>query len=676
MSQNAYVYQLFTVAHWLSLLLQRPQSSWFPEVTRRIADLRESITTGRLTGGDLDEQIQVELQSFENAATYLKRLRNAQRPLLRLPPETLACIAEALVNVWPAFNPNDYGYDVYGEEIVRHDPRLYLGWILFGHVCSLLRDSLLSRRAIWADIVCRHSKARDSILQRSRGAPLSLTVLRTSGSEDDKKLSLDFVLERLAQARTVLLDRKVYDYDRLDPALFLQQEMPYLTDMRIALDRNARDLPRRLYAPEVLELPNMIAPRLSNLYLKNFLVPFPAACLRHLTLSFDLQARTELRFSAKYFVNLLQTCTVLETLVVENCLPLLSPTDAAAGAQLSALRHVILRDEANLVSLAWDYLRAQRPMVCFDLHYDFPRAPASDSPSNLLVPVSFSGKVQSSISGLSFEGDGDNRHSIPRWDHGKNLVNCYALSFFVLRDITSGDQSPNRSEGGIEDVDVTESCDKHVQRPGQQLLKREFEQRLSTRFNFPRSDRERAPSQVLNSLASVLDFSSLTVLDLDTVALNPPAQWERVLRPLVNVHSLFLRSGTESIIKVLTPSTDAADADFDFEAGPVLPRLGLLSLSYFNLCGGASVDVDPLKGVTALTRMLQARGQRDAALHCLRIDTIYMDEAVAKTAFIPRMKLYVPLVEYTCIKHTNGRRVWPRYVESDSDEEGDFSEDE
>ncbi|KZV76287.1 hypothetical protein PENSPDRAFT_747748 [Peniophora sp. CONT] len=602
------------------------ESAWFPEITRRLIDLNTPMITGRpLRDSSFDSELDHEIRSLEHATVQLKRLRNAQKPLLRLPPEVLASIAECLLDEWPAFeSPDNEGtteYDSDADDIVYRpnphaDKRLLLGWVLLSHVCHTLRDMLLSRHVFWAGIVCKSVKARDVILERCGDTPLDLAVDSPRFYHLQRaREALQFIFEHLARAHTIRVNTSSQNSVAFfDPAKLLQNAMPHLTKLYISLSYDSKRV--RLLGPEVLELPTLDAPQLTRLHLTNFLVPFSPSNLVKLTLEFHERYNS---ISADYIMGVLRRSDRLESLTVENCLPMLPAPEAASHAQLPRLQSVFLTDESRHVIACWMYIRAYRPSACFILEFDDVRT--RPHTNDAAIPAPLQGNVPGPITGLCIH---DREHSSSfghdYWDDELDSMSEYDLSFFASREgATFRDWRYGR---------------------GNDVFRSGFDRRLSTTFKrFSKT----SPFAVLSGLAPVIDLGALTTLSLDTAALNfSSEQWTDVLRPMIELQTLFLRSGTKSIAKALTPASKTTDP------GPLLPRLHLLWLHALVFAKGTTAEDVPHQGLATYTRMLQARTRRGVSVQHLRIDKLQMEPDMAEDVFIPRMKVLVPLVQ--CLK--------------------------
>ncbi|KZV76286.1 hypothetical protein PENSPDRAFT_747747 [Peniophora sp. CONT] len=640
------------------------ESLWFPEVTRRLVELNASTITGRPRGACFDSELAHEIRSLEHATILLKRLQNAQKPLLRLPPEVLASITEYLLDEWPAFElPADAGKWVYNHKmegnVFRFNPhadkRLLLGWILLGHVCHSLRGMLLSRQTFWSGIVCKSALARDVLLERCGDTPLNFTVDGPRFSDYKRaKGALQFIFEHLDRAHTIHVNTDCqHSIALFDSAKLLPKSMPHLTKLHICVEYEIKRV--RLLNPDV---PSLDAPQLTDLHLNNFIVPFSPSNLVNLTLKYRERYDA---LSADYFMDILRRSERLESLTVEKCLPLLPTAKPTSPAQLPKLQSVSFIDEPQQVTAAWMYIHAYQPTARFVLELDWGKT--RPSPNDPAIPVPLQGNIQDSIAGLCIHDRSDSspygRHYY--WDDAPNLgiMGEYDLSFFASR------------EGAT-------LCDWRDGR-GDDAFKSGFERSLSTTF---KRRCKTTPIAVLNNLIPVIDFGALTTLSLETAILNPPfEQWVEVLRPMIALHTLLLRAGTKSIVQALTPSPETADPD------PLLPSLCLLWLRTLMFDKNVTAEDMPHDGLTTYTQMLESRARCGVPVQHLRIVKLEMESDKAKNEFIRHMKALVSLVEYPKAVPLpsrdptfSSRRIVPHEsLEEEMDSEGsnsEFSEDE
>lgn len=71
------------------------------DISAIVRQAEEVLASGH-DSSQIEQTLDAELSELEEATRQLRTARNAFRPLLRLPLETLGEIAEALASVWPA----------------------------------------------------------------------------------------------------------------------------------------------------------------------------------------------------------------------------------------------------------------------------------------------------------------------------------------------------------------------------------------------------------------------------------------------------------------------------------------------------------------------------------------------------------------------------------------------
>ncbi|VDC03619.1 unnamed protein product [Peniophora sp. CBMAI 1063] len=602
------------------------KSNWFPDVARRVVELTASILPRDV---DFQSELQRETLFLEHAITQLKRVQNAQRPLVRLPPEVLVMITEILTDEWPAFGPAhhrivDSDSDSEEEERITarndtsSDKRQYLGWILFGHVCSSLRNTLLGRPVFWAKVVSKNLRARETILQRCGETPLHL-IANTGYNATRYQSELDFISKHMPRAHTIdveLIASSAVN-NVFSPAILAQRAMPHLVKLRV---RSRSDETSILIARDTLDLPAFEAPHLRDLSFENVMVPFPTSNLVHLQITFS--SRYAGHLPSEYIADLTEHLNALETLSLGRCLSIMTPAHPAKQPRLPRLSFVTLKDQAAPAKSVWVYLRALRPSACFTIDITF--NPARDRHGDA-VPISLQGSIDADVAGLCIFTHGDPPLEPAYWDEeppesGDDRDDEYHISFFAPRN------------GAV--------LHDYRAKRGEDVFRTNFDRRLEVIFDCLEDE---LPCDVVNGLAPSLDFGAITTLSLSIDGLNDPKEWSRTLRPFVNVETLVLKRGYKAIVLALTPSFGETGIN------PLLPRLRFLWISRLTFRAAQTAQSD---GITAYASMLEWRTQDGAALQHLRVDALHMDKSLAKEVFVPRMESLVPRVECTiAIKH-------------------------
>ncbi|KZV76277.1 hypothetical protein PENSPDRAFT_446922 [Peniophora sp. CONT] len=321
----------------------------FQETSALIRKANDAIAVGTLPL-ELEQSIDREILELEEAARLLRATRNAGRPLLRLPSETLGEISEALSLAWPAMsgftNPSTRHEAAVGD---RRPLRLELGWVLLGHVCHRLRSVLLSRIDIWANNICSISHLPETVFSYCGNAPIRIDVSRYNRAEDDvpPHAFIEFVAKHSGDSRTISIDESGFNFEasilaNLNPAVFSTLSFPHLTHLSLRSLIKPRERNSPGLSSDILELPNMISPNLRSLHLKDYMLPsFNTSALTSLVLEFS---QPTYLLSPSVLLGVLDRCPQLIYLTLHKCIPILPQKAPGDHSTLASLETVDLMD--------------------------------------------------------------------------------------------------------------------------------------------------------------------------------------------------------------------------------------------------------------------------------------------------------------------------------------------
>ncbi|KAI0044728.1 hypothetical protein FA95DRAFT_223271 [Auriscalpium vulgare] len=153
------------------------------------------------------------------AHTHAARVHNAEQPIARIPPETLADILSILCLIDP---PSFEIRQTWPETITT-----YRGWLCATYVCQRWRHVALDHSALWANITLPHPFGRDGVdtfISRAQDVPLTITYSHMSMIQPDYSMASDryhsrwdLIEEHLARVR--VLDLHLYHTDIVIPRL-------------------------------------------------------------------------------------------------------------------------------------------------------------------------------------------------------------------------------------------------------------------------------------------------------------------------------------------------------------------------------------------------------------------------------------------------------------------------
>ncbi|KZV71898.1 hypothetical protein PENSPDRAFT_751437 [Peniophora sp. CONT] len=303
-----------------------------------------------------------------------------------LPNDVLVYIFEHLARAdpprhskdrWPDANVTISGalYDLSRRippEVI-YTPHYHLGWIIATHVCRRWRNIFLSLSNLWANIVFRLPQAFDTILYRSRDAPLDMTV-RMLGLWGEKSLAslVDFALDHIGRARSLrcLFSR---EQGARVPDVISSTTLPdllYLTIINSSYSPYYRS--DDIITSSILNLhaSNLVAVTLSGIRCS-----FNSPSLR----SFQYLGCGRIQDVDGYIFHVLKSNPMLEVLrYTMDCQPsnhAVDPPPSDGVIELSRLRKLCVSNDARYGDAAYFFRRVSFPPTC-TFHYSETARPA------------------------------------------------------------------------------------------------------------------------------------------------------------------------------------------------------------------------------------------------------------------------------------------------------------
>lgn len=195
-----------------------------------------------------------------------------------------------------------------------HEPWRKLGWVKLTHICRRFREIGLGRSTLWGDIVTIFPSAFDTLLGRSRIAPLSLDLGRTIFQNQTFNSTLPSYLERVKNISdsdwsTIISSWRGSERAKLHPRkewedLLAGRTLPWLQSIRLIGWRDIKS------SQLVCTKNPFIAPALHTYRLERF-IPFSAPRLRVLSLN-------DPRMKCSDYLVLLESCPLLVSLHIHG----------------------------------------------------------------------------------------------------------------------------------------------------------------------------------------------------------------------------------------------------------------------------------------------------------------------------------------------------------------------
>ncbi|KZV76278.1 hypothetical protein PENSPDRAFT_747740 [Peniophora sp. CONT] len=578
------------------------KAAWFPAISTHIRQTNDTIASGRHSSL-LEKRLDEEISELEGAALQLRATRNACRPLLRLPPEIIGEIVELLAAIWPACSgclpskPTSH----HTEERALG---LQLGWVLFGHICRLLRSTLLARNDIWARNICSISRSPASVLLYCALAPfhIDLSNYNRIGGPGPPRQCVDFIVEHMRSSRVIMIQEggwgnseAIFAY--LDPALFSAAHFTHLTQLKLHLSAYPRDEIVTL-TDDIFLLPEMVAPNLRSLSLRNYIIPFNPFTLTGLELDFDYPTYL---LSPGVLMDIIRRCHRLRSLKLKNCIPMLS-TDAPGPVFIASLEEVHLTD---IIGRCIGLLTHLTSPTSTRYHVECLHVATEYQSFSFFrdIAQTLRTKTSTSLTGLQIK------------------LEIYSCTFTLYELGKPQD---------LEYREVNPFCEDY----------REHIHYHLTAVDGPQL------SNMLYALSEVVSFAAIETLQI-TAAFHDTYNtmcWATALARFPNLGTLYLSNmPCTPALFALEPRESVQEV---VQYDVAVPRLRYLWLDI--------LDVRDTKDEVGMTgpdrsqfwRMLSSRLRAGKQLEHLRIDTLVIEEPMqANRVFIPRLKALVPFVE-------------------------------
>ncbi|KZV74845.1 hypothetical protein PENSPDRAFT_748949 [Peniophora sp. CONT] len=568
----------------------------FPDVALRLKEFKDIASTNR-ANPHLWDKISSDATYLEAALLEFRSLQNSCVAILRMPPEVLAQITDYLVKIWPAR---------LGRYIKRSGD---LGWITLSHICRQLREVLLGKHELWAQIIYTFPRARDLMLVRAGDLPVSLRLSHATLTSED----IDFVFQHLGKARVVEIDVSLCNSDDttwiLEPAMFSQKMLPALEELTLYMDDREEQLD--LLTSDVWELPPSTTPRLRTLYLHCMAVPFNPATLTKLTLHFD--ETPPYLYTPAHFLDLLRQCTLLQEIELTYAVPSY-PLKLNGGhpVELPALSHLQIGDDVDVCIGFWNHISV--PSSCTAvLHLHQIQDHYPDFCSHLhVIPARLKGPAfEAPIVGLSVwdAGDADSADEETMID---DVAACWLV--FDLGMV-------NPSWTGV--------------------FKHNYKERMSL-YMYSIETTEPHFVKLLAQALKVVDAGQIQILEIGSKQAHNMGQWSRALTPFNNLHTLYLENMPRTPLLLSLAPTAPERQDF---TSIILPGLRFLWLDKLDLSESDKEEASPVPDRVQFIRTFLSRKQQGFPVQHLRIGELRMDVTLAERSFLPRIRAIVPLVE-------------------------------
>jgi hypothetical protein len=510
---------------------------------------------------------------------------NSRSPLLKLPCEVLRGIAVTLADIWPASYPH-----------CRKDAegRPSLGWIVLGHVCSVLRAMLLDHRALWAESVCVFPSAQPEFLQRAGCLPIS--IIEDGGECSHTESRIQFIFENLHRAKRILCNGfpPVGKWEIPLDALS-GKELPFLQDLIICLAPGRQS--QNLTLDDTFDLPPMHVPSIRSVKIFNLYIPFNPSTLTHLELWNVHGYRAP---SASNFFAMLRPCVKLQALTIAGeWIPDIAPTsNLEPTITLPYLTSLSMVGKVTSCVTLWSHVAFKphiSPSVTFVLRVaGSPVEQWSAAPNRMGRLMNRDSGSSSPINGLAvFPAAGDS----------ENAANLAFLS-----------SSPAARARKF---------------PG--FFARDFVVRLQL---CPlRISELPTRRHLLEFAVSAVDVTCIGYLALDASGDDEDyasEDWCVALRRLPSVHTLYLQRAPRSIFKALSPAP-ASSAPLPF------PHLAFLWICELDLRTGTGAGPSPENFLDFV--------EAHVPLERLKIDKLVVDAQLARETLLARLRESVARVE-------------------------------
>ncbi|KZV62806.1 hypothetical protein PENSPDRAFT_657813 [Peniophora sp. CONT] len=602
----------------------------FPEVSAHIQQTDDSIAAGHASS-QLESDIELEITELEAAASRLRTSRNSCRPLLRLPLETLGEIMDILASVWPATTGFSSNAPIYRK---RKRRGLALGWVLLGHVCRKLRNALLARHDIWARNICSITRSPSNMAPYYGDAPLHIDVEAYNSHDGEPGLTstcVGFIAQHIGLSRAV----KFHEWGRwmdgalfanIDPGLFTKTTFPHLKRLELLSETSPYGKNPAITA-DIFELPEMVAPSLRSLRLKNYMISFDPSTLTTLSLALSLTLPI---YSSRGFLKMIRRCHRLRSLKLVGCIPQLPLGVAEVDVVLLTLLEELhiegnVRRCLGLLSHLSLSPSARYRIECSDIQSEF---------------TSSSGYLDATF------------------PHFEQMNTCHVsgltISESLFIEIALFSPMPDAR------------CDAALPGP----FRRDFVEQLLIRFYHNLRPEPRI-KLILSHLQKITNFSAIDTLEVGSNIAYDHAAWAACFSRFPNITTLYLlnMSRTSAPLALIAPDSDEG-VKLDSER-LVAPRLRFLWLSVLDLRDPRNDEEaqQPTTSRLQLLHMLSSRMKAGVPLDRLRIESLIVpDIKEAQRSFVTRLETLVQYVEIDDI--------YERDPETESDDEDEEDEDE
>ncbi|VDC03628.1 unnamed protein product [Peniophora sp. CBMAI 1063] len=588
----------------------------FPQVMASVRKTDDAITTGHASK-QLADTIDLQLSELEVASRQLRSSRNAFQPLLRLPIETLGEIAEILTTIWPSCS----GYAPFNASLTRvvHEPKdrdLKLGWILLGHVCRRLRQSVLSRNDLWAKNICSISYSPETVLPYCHNAPLDITISHYNRKTDPGPPSscASFIVKNMEAARSISIRERVpwapnAIFAHLDPAVFSSTTFTRLTQLMLYADKVSSRLDQLALTQDIFLLPEMVAPQLRTLSLTNYMLPFDSSTLASLSIEFT---QPNYLHTPTAFLALLRRCQQLRSLELKGCVPLL-PMNENETISLPLLRYIHIHDS---IRRCIGFLARVNTFNATS-HRIVANKAATEYPGSYTffddIALQFQTRLHNTpISGL------------------KIYFDIWSCGFALYQPGLPNDPSYEDSGPFVDFHEQLHCCFAHIRR------------------------HEPILPHIFASLPNVVDLAAINILSIDSAkhVSYDATFWSTELARVPAVEMLYLADmDCTAALFSLAPAGPGQDA--------ILPRLNTLWMEVLDFREELGEGGRNGPNSSQFLQILSSRSHSGRPIKHLRIDLLLVaDPEQASRVLVPRLKALVPLVEVAEVLQRNPDTEW------------------
>lgn len=502
----------------------------------------------------------------------LLRTLNLNVPFLRLPEELLREIASEVAEIWSLELRRCSCSRLYGHR--------RLGWVLLGHVCHTLRDMLLKHATLWAKSVSVVPLAQPDILLRAKAAPPTF-VLNCEPSCPQYVLRVGLTSRYLSLAKSIDICWHPHEnYYPFSPDVFSAREFRSLETLSVFLIQRGVLIsePVDPHIHLAWELPPMRAPRLRTLSIRAAALPFEPSTLTSLTLEYATMFP-----SASFFLDMLRKCVNLQILSLSESIPEELVFATKPSISLPCLSQLTIDDDTD-------------PLLVLVSHLSIPATAQRTFKLQTVPPDAVVRAARYlAVLGLEFPAGVD---GIGIW-HGE----CNNFELRYVNKSLSAQPQPDTSE-------LFEQGFSTAMLISAEKLEDELFELKSTIIL--------ASQAVPSKFVKYLDLVQSNIGSTATFHDYDEQDWEQMLSPFINVHTLRHDDIPPSILPALTMLSSAPT--------PLLPSLRHLHIGCLDLRFTSPSETSGCPTTFELAQLLDSRKQAGIPLTHLTIEYMVIDK--------------------------------------------------